>query len=105
MAEGIGEGRTREDHHQLSNQLYAAYAEGCDLRDLVAVVGEEALTERDKRYLEFADEFEHKFVRQGRDEDRTFEETLNLGWELLSALPKSELKKIDEKYIEKYYRG
>ncbi len=105
MAEGIGKGRTREDHHQLSNQLYAAYAEGCDLRDLVAVVGEEALTERDRKYLEFADEFEQKFVKQGRDEDRTFEETLNLGWELLSTFPRSELKKIDEKYIEKYYRG
>ncbi len=105
MAEGIGEGRTREDHHQLSNQLYAAYAEGCDLRDLVAVVGEEALTERDKRYLEFADEFENKFVRQGRNEDRTFEETLDLGWKLLSMLPKTDLKKIDEKYINKYYKG
>ncbi len=105
MAEGIGEGRTREDHHQLSNQLYAAYAEGCDLRDLVAVVGEEALTERDKKFLEFADEFEQRFVKQGKDEDRTFEETLNLGWELLSMLPKAELKKIDDKYIAKYYRG
>jgi len=105
MAEGIGEERTREDHHQLSNQLYAAYAEGCDLRDLVAVVGEEALTERDKKFLEFADEFEQRFVKQGKDEDRTFEETLNLGWELLSMLPKAELKKIDDKYIAKYYRG
>lgn len=105
MAEGIGEGRTREDHHQLSNQLYAAYAEGCDLRDLVAVVGEEALTDRDKKYLEFADEFEDKFVRQGKNEDRTFEETLNLGWKLLSILSKIELKKIDEKYINKYYKG
>jgi len=105
MAEGIGEGRTREDHHQLSNQLYAAYAEGCDLRDLVAVVGEEALTERDRRYLEFADEFEDKFVRQGRNEDRTFEDTLDLGWKLLSMFPKGELKKIDEKYINKYYKG
>jgi len=105
MAEGIGEGRTREDHHQLSNQLYAAYAEGCDLRDLVAVVGEEALTERDRKFLEFADEFEQRFVKQGRDEERTFEETLDLGWELLSTLPKSELKKIDEKYIKKYYKG
>ena len=105
MAEGIGKGRTREDHHQLSNQLYAAYAEGCDLRDLVAVVGEEALTERDKKYLEFADMFEKRFVSQGKEEDRSFEETLDLGWELLSVFPKSELKKIDEKYIEKYYKG
>jgi V/A-type H+-transporting ATPase subunit B len=105
MAEGIGEGRTRKDHHQLSNQLYAAYAEGCDLRDLVAVVGEEALTERDKKYLEFADMFEQRFVSQGNEEDRSFEETLDLGWELLSAFPKAELKKIDEEHIEKYYRG
>ncbi|KAA0002862.1 MAG: V-type ATP synthase subunit B [Thermoplasmata archaeon] len=105
MAEGIGKGRTREDHHQLSNQLYAAYAEGCDLRDLVAVVGEEALTERDRKYLEFADIFEKRFVSQGKDEDRSFEETLDLGWELLSMFPKAELKKIDEKYIEKYYKG
>jgi len=105
MAEGIGAGRTREDHHQLSNQLYAAYAEGCDLRDLVAVVGEEALTERDKSYLEFADKFEDEFVRQTREEERTFEETFDLGWKLLSILPKGELKKIDEKYINKYYKG
>lgn len=105
MAEGIGAGRTREDHHQLSNQLYAAYAEGCDLRDLVAVVGEEALTERDKSYLEFADKFEDEFVRQTREEERTFEETFDLGWKLLSILPRGELKKIDEKYINKYYKG
>ena len=71
----------------------------------MAVVGEEALTERDRRFLEFADEFEQRFVKQGRDEERTFEETLDLGWELLSTLPKSELKKIDEKYIKKYYKG
>ncbi|MGC9554819.1 MAG: V-type ATP synthase subunit B, partial [Thermoplasmatota archaeon] len=103
MAEGIGEGRTRADHHQLSNQLYSAYAEGMDLRDLVAVVGEEALTERDRQYLAFADAFEDRFVRQGNEEDRSFEETLTLGWELLSTLPKEELKKIDEKYIETYY--
>ncbi len=103
MAEGIGKERTREDHHQLSNQLYSAYAEGRDLRDLVAVVGEEALTERDRQYLKFSDEFEKRFVSQGEEEDRSFEETLNLGWELLSMFPKEELKKIDEKYIEKYY--
>lgn len=105
MAEGIGKERTREDHHQLSNQLYAAYADGCDLRDLVAVVGEEALTERDRKYLEFADIFEKRFVSQGRDENRSFEETLNLGWTLFSTFPKAELKKIDEKHIEKYYKG
>ncbi len=103
MARGIGEGRTREDHAQVSDQLYAAYAEGCDLRDLVAIVGEEALTERDRAYLKFADEFESRFVSQGRDEDRSIEETLTIGWNLLSIIPKAELKKIDPKYIEKYY--
>lgn len=103
MAEGIGKDRTREDHHQLSNQLYSAYAEGRDLRDLVAVVGEEALTERDRRYLKFSDAFEERFVSQGEEEDRSFEETLTLGWELLSMFPREELKKIDEKYIEKHY--
>lgn len=103
MARGIGKDRTREDHAQVSDQLYAAYAEGCDLRDLVAIVGEEALSERDKAYLKFADEFERRFVSQGRDEDRSIEETLTIGWELLSIIPKAELKKIDPKYIEKYY--
>jgi len=103
MTEGIGEKRTRADHHQLSNQLYSAYAEGMDLHDLVAVVGEEALTDRDKRYLGFANAFEARFVKQGGEEDRSFEETLTLGWELLSMLPKEELKKIDEKFITKYY--
>ncbi|HEX17465.1 MAG TPA: V-type ATP synthase subunit B, partial [Thermoplasmatales archaeon] len=103
MARGIGEGRTREDHSQLADQLYSAYAEGCDLRELVAIVGEEALSERDKAYLRFADEFEERFVSQGKDEDRSIEDTLRIGWELLSIIPKSELKKIDPKYIEKYY--
>ena len=103
MARGIGEGRTREDHAQVSDQLYAAYAEGCDLRDLVAIVGEEALTDRDRAYLKFADEFESRFVSQGKDEDRSIEETLTIGWNLLSIIPRAELKKIDPKYIEKYY--
>ena len=103
MAEGIGKGQTREDHDGIRNQLYSAYAEGCDLRDLVAVVGEEALTDRDKRYLSFADEFEKKFISQGKDEDRSFEKTLNIGWELLAMLPIAELKKISEELIEKYH--
>jgi V/A-type H+-transporting ATPase subunit B len=103
MAEGIGEGYTREDHHPVSNQLYAAYAEGCDLRDLVAVVGEEALTERDKQYLAVADGFEKRFVTQEHEEDRSFEDTLDLGWDLLGTLSLAELKKIDEKYIQKYH--
>lgn len=103
MDEGIGADRTRDDHAGVSNQLYAAYAEGRDMRDLVAVVGEEALTKRDRNYLIFADEFEQRFVAQSRDEDRTIEQTLDLGWELLSTLPEGELKRIDQKYIDKYH--
>ncbi len=103
MNEGIGPGRTREDHSGVSNQLYAGYAEGRDMRDLVAVVGEEALTSRDKRYLEFADEFEKRFVTQGKNEDRSIEETLDLGWDLLATLPEGELKRIDEHIIKEYH--
>jgi len=102
MDRGIGEGRTREDHADVANQLYAAYAEGNDLRDLVAIVGEDALSDRDKSYLRFADEFEKRFVNQKNTEDRTIQQTLDIGWELLSLLPTSELKKIDEKHIKKY---
>jgi V/A-type H+-transporting ATPase subunit B len=102
MKDGIGAGRTREDHSDLSNQLYAAYAEGKDLRALVAVVGEEALMERDRRYLEFADRFEREFINQRRDEDRPIEVTLDLGWELLRGLPEAELKRVDPKFIAKY---
>ncbi len=103
MDRGIGEGHTREDHADVSNQLYAAYAEGNDLRDLVAIVGEDALSERDQKFLRFADEFEKRFIAQDKHEDRTIEQTLNIGWELLSIIPKAELKKIDEKYIKKYH--
>jgi V/A-type H+-transporting ATPase subunit B len=100
---GQGPGKTREDHKKVINQAYAAYAEGRSLRDLVAVVGEEALTDRDRAYLKFADEFEDKFVRQGKDEDRSIEETLDLLWELLAILPEEELKRIDRELIEKYH--
>lgn len=103
MKTGIGKGRTREDHSAMSNQLYAAYAEGRDLRDLVAVVGEEALTKRDLKYLEFAERFEAEFANQGRGQDRNIKETLTLGWELLSILPERELKRIDPELIKKYY--
>jgi len=103
MDRGIGKDRTREDHAGVSNQLYAAYAEGCDLRDLVAIVGEDALSDRDRKFLKFADEFEKKFVTQDTHENRSIIDTLTIGWKLLSELPKSELKKIDEKYIEKYF--
>ncbi|MBN2603574.1 MAG: V-type ATP synthase subunit B [Candidatus Thermoplasmatota archaeon] len=102
MDRGIGEGRTRADHAGVSNQLYASYSEGCDLRDLVAIVGEDALSDRDKSYLKFADEFEKRFVSQDSHEDRSIEQTLTIGWELFSILPQSELKKIDEKFIKQY---
>ncbi|MBM4241154.1 MAG: ATP synthase subunit B [Euryarchaeota archaeon] len=103
MSGGIGPERTREDHSGVSDQLYSAYAEGRDLRDLVMVVGEEALTERDRKFLEFADAFEKRFVTQGKDEDRTIQQTLDLGWDLLSILPKAELKRVSEEHISKYY--
>ncbi len=103
MDRGIGEGRTREDHADVSNQLYAGYAEGCDLRDLVAIVGEDALSQRDRKFLKFADEFEKQFIQQDSHEDRSIIKTLTIGWNLLSVLPKAELKKIDEKYISKYH--
>ncbi len=103
MDEGIGEGLTRNDHGQVSDQLYSAYAEGKDKRDLVAVVGEEALSERDKRLLKFAEVFEDNFVSQDRREDRTVEETLDLGWDLLSMFEKGDLKKIDPEVIDQYF--
>ncbi len=101
---GIGEGHTREDHSGVSNQLYAGYAEGRDLRNLVAVVGEEALTERDKKFLAFADAFEKRFVRQGLHENRTIEQSLELGWDLLSGIPETELKRVKPEQIAKYGR-
>ncbi|HIH20627.1 TPA: V-type ATP synthase subunit B [Candidatus Micrarchaeota archaeon] len=99
---GIGEGHTREDHSGVSNQLYAGYAEGRDLRNLVAVVGEEALTDRDKKFLAFANQFEKRFVQQGSYENRTIEQSLELGWELLSGIPETELKRVKPEHIAKY---
>ncbi|WP_340818961.1 ATP synthase subunit B [Methanolobus sp. WCC4] len=103
MNSGIGEGKTRDDHKAVSDQMYAGYAEGRDLRGLVAIVGKEALSERDQKILEFADLFEDRFVRQGRDEDRSIEDTLQVGWDILSELPVSLLTRIDNKYIDKYH--
>ncbi len=100
---GIGPGKTREDHKSVSDQCYSAYAEGKDLRGLVAIVGKDALGERERTFLDFADAFEDKFVRQGREEDRTIEQTLDLAWQLLDMLPINALNKIDNKYIEKYH--
>jgi len=102
MDEAVGEGKTREDHRELSNQLYATYARGMEIRELALVMGEATLSEMDRRYLRFADEFERRFVNQGEREDRTVEETLDLGWELLKMMPVSELKRIREEYISKY---
>jgi V/A-type H+-transporting ATPase subunit B len=103
MDEAIGEGKTREEHRQVADQLYYAYAEGRGLRELVAVIGEEALTTRDKLYLQFADRYEREFVKQGTYENRDIEKTLDLGWALLSTLPETELKRIDPQYINKYH--
>lgn len=104
MNDGIGKGRTREDHSALRDQLYSAYANGVDLRKLVAIIGEEALTDRDRLYLRFSDEFEKRFLSQGETE-RTIEETLTLAWRLLSTFPKSELKRVKQDHIDKYYFG
>ncbi|WP_297889575.1 V-type ATP synthase subunit B [uncultured Halorubrum sp.] len=104
MDDGIGEGLTRADHSDVANQMYAAYAEGENLRDLVNIVGREALSARDNKYLDFADAFETTFVDQGFETNRELEDTLALGWDLLSTLPKEELNRIDEEFIETYYR-
>jgi len=100
---GIGPGHTREDHKKVSDQCYAVYAEGNDLRGLVAIVGKDALSERDRIFLEFADLFEDRFVRQGPAEDRSIQETLDLGWELLATLPVEQLVRIDRGLIEKFH--
>lgn len=102
---GIGKGKTREDHKQVSDQLYANYAEGRDLRGLVAIVGEEALSERDKRLLKFAEEFENKFVKQGKHEDRDIADgTLAISWQLLSTFPKDQLGRISPELKAKYLK-
>ena len=99
---GIGEGKTREDHSGTMNQLFAAYARGKDAKELMTILGEAALSDDDKLYAKFADEFEQRYVNQGNETNRTIEETLDLGWELLKILPKKELKRIKPEYIEKY---
>ena len=99
---GIGEGKTREDHSGVLNQIFAAYSTGKENKELMSILGEAALSPVDLLYAKFADEFEKRFVGQGPDENRSIEETLDLGWELLSILPASELKRIKPEYIEKY---
>ena len=100
---GIGEGKTREDHSGTMNQLFAAYSAGKEAAELMTILGEAALSDTDKLYAKFATEFEEQYVSQGNDVNRSIEETLNLGWKLLSILPKSELKRISTKFIDKYY--
>ncbi len=100
---GIGEGRTRADHSGTMNQLFSAYARGKDAKELMVILGEAALTDIDKQYARFAEEFEKKYVSQGYDSDRSIEETLDIGWELLRILPRSELKRINDEFLDKYY--
>ena len=105
MKDGIGKGRTREDQPRWGAQLYAAYAHTQDVRALASVIGEEELTETDQKYLKFGRAFEHEFVNQGFNENRTIERTLDIGWKLLSMLPKSELTRVTLDEIKQYYKG
>ena len=100
---GIGPGRTREDHAATMNQLFAAYARGKDARELMVILGEAALTDMDKKYAEFAEAFEREYVSQGYEANRSIEETLDIGWKLLAILPRSELKRIKDDMLDKYY--
>ena len=102
MNQGIGKGKTREDHRGTADQLYAAYARGKELRSLTEIVGEEALSGNDRKFLGFADGFEKEFVNQGYDEDRSIEQTLELGWKLFSQLDINEMKRLKDEYIKKY---
>lgn len=101
---GIGEGKTRKDHADTMNQLFAAYARGKDAKELMVILGEDALTDIDKLYAKFAESFEMEYVSQGFDNDRSIEETLNIGWKLLSILPRSELKRIKDNFLDEYYK-
>lgn len=100
---GIGAGKTREDHADVMNQLYAAYARGKNAKELAVVLGESALSETDVLFVKFADAFEDRFIRQGEDENRTIEDSLRIGWELLAMLPRTELKRVRDSFLEKYY--
>ena len=105
MKDGIGKGYTREDHQDLANQLFSAYAKVGEARNLASVIGEDELSPIDKKYLEFGKAFEERCIGQGPNENRTIEETLDLGWELLRILPKEELDRVDTKILDVYYKG
>jgi len=100
---GIGEGKTREDHSNTMNQLFSAYARGKDAKELMVVLGEAALTDMDKLYARFAEEFENEYINQSFETDRTIEETLDIGWKLLRIFPRSELKRVSDELLDKYY--
>ncbi|HRN86160.1 MAG TPA: V-type ATP synthase subunit B [Candidatus Dojkabacteria bacterium] len=102
MNKGIGEGKTREDHSGVANQLFAGYAKGRELRELAQILGESSLSEDDRKFVQFVDAFEKEFVNQGYENDRSIEESLNLGWKLLAMLPEKELKRVKKEHIEKY---
>ena len=102
MKDGIGEGMTREDHKDVSSQLFASYSKVKSIRNLASIIGEEELAPLDKLYLKFGEKLEAEFLTQGEFEDRTIEQTLDLGWKILAILPKSELYRIKSEYIEKY---
>jgi V/A-type H+-transporting ATPase subunit B len=103
MKDGIGKGKTRKDHADVSNQLYMAYAEGTRARGLVRIVGVVGLSERERKYLEFADEFEKRFVNQGTNENRYIERTLDIAWDLLSMLPEEDLIRVREEFIKEFH--
>ena len=101
----LHEGKTREDHAGTMNQLFAAYARGKDAKELMVVLGEAALTETDRLYAKFADAFEERYINQGFTENRSIEQSLDLGWELLSTLPRAELDRVDDAVLDVYYKG
>lgn len=102
---GIGAGKTREDHADLFNQLYACYARGKEAEELEVILGEAALSDIDRLYLTFSREFERRYVSQGERENRSIEQTLDLGWELLAAFPRAELKRVRDAWLDKYHKG
>jgi V/A-type H+-transporting ATPase subunit B len=105
MKDGIGKDDTREDHPRVAAQLYALYARAQETRNLASIIGADELSERDRLYLKFADDFDHRFVGQGESEDRSIEATLNLSWELMSQFPRDMLTRMKETDLAKYYTG
>jgi V/A-type H+-transporting ATPase subunit B len=103
MKDGIGEENTREDHADVASQLYAAYAQCIEMRSLASIIGEESLSSKDKDYLKFGEQFEQKFLKQTKEENRSIEQTLGIAWEILSLLSRDELTRIHTEFLDKYY--